>query len=113
MSQHTVSSPYGLMDRAALQEAQQSFDTNVLLRMVDELDRFTIGAREQDGLRDQLLQLHRLAHTVINGAGLAGASTETLPELSADILMEVRETVTTLRSWLEPLEVLQALAATD
>ncbi len=113
MSQYTVATPYGLMDRAALQEAQQSFDTNVLLRMVDELDRLTIGVREQGGLRDQLLQLHRLAHTVINGAGLAGSSAETLPELAADILMEVRETVSTLRAWLEPLEALQALAATD
>lgn len=113
MSDQTVSTPYGLMDRAALQEAQQSFDTHVLLRMVDELDRFTIGAREQDGLRDQLLQLHRLAHTVVNGAGLAGSSDETLPELATDILMEVSEAVATLRAWLAPLEVLQALAATD
>lgn len=113
MSDQTISTPYGLMDRAALQEAQQGFDTHVLLRMVEELDRFTIGAREQDGLRDQLLQLHRLAHTVINGAGLAGSSAESLPELATDILMEVRDTVTTLRAWLAPLEALQALGVTD
>jgi hypothetical protein len=113
MSDQTVSTPYGLMDRAALQEAQQSFDTGVLLTMVEQLDRFTSGAREQDGLRDQLLLLHRLAHTVINGSGLAGSSNETLPELATDILMEVSETVATLRTWLLPLEALQALAATD
>lgn len=113
MSDQTVSTPYGLLDRAALREAQQSFDTRGLLRMVEELDRFTIGAREQDGLRDQLLQLHRLSHAVINGAGLSGSSAESLPELATDILMEVQQAVAVLRAWCAPLEVLQALAARD
>lgn len=62
MSEQTVSTPYGVLDRAALLKAQQSFDTRALLQMVEALDRFLVGAREQDGLRDQLLQLHRMSH---------------------------------------------------
>lgn len=109
MSDQTVSTPYGLLDRTALEEAQRSFDTRVLLTMVEQLDRFLVAIREQDGLRDQLLQLHRISHSVINGAGLAGSSDETLPELATDILMEVADLLATLRAWCAPLEALQAL----
>lgn len=109
MSDETVSTPYGVLSRAALEEAQQSFDTRVLLAMVEELDRFLVSAREQDGLRDQLLQLHRMSHSVINGAGLAGPSDATLPELATDLLMEVADLLAMLRAWCAPLEALQAL----
>lgn len=51
MSEQTVSTPYGVLDRASLLKAQQSFDTRALLQMVEALDRFLVGAREQDGPR--------------------------------------------------------------
>ena len=113
MSEPTVSTPYGVLDRAALLKAQQSFDTRVLLQMVEALDLFIAGAREQDGLRDQLLELHRVSHSVINGAGLSGSSDATLPELATDILMELNEMVTMLRGWCTPLEELQALSVPE
>lgn len=113
MSEQTVSTPYGVLDRASLLKAQQSFDTRALLQMVEALDRFLVGAREQDGLRDQLLQLHLMSHSVINGAGLSGSSDATLPELATDTLMELHEMLTMLRSWCPPLEELQALAPRD
>lgn len=109
MSEPTVSTPYGVLDRAALLKAQQSFDTRVLLKMVEELDRFTASVRDPDGLRDQLLQLHRMSHSVINGAGLAGSSDETLPELAMGVLTEIEDLLATLRTWCAPLQTLQAL----
>lgn len=39
MSEQTVSTPYGVLDRASLLKAQQSFDTRALLQMVEALDR--------------------------------------------------------------------------
>ncbi len=112
-SPNTTSTPYGLLDTRALEEAEQSFDTQTLLRMVDELDRFTIPARQEGGLRDQLLQLHGMAHTVINGARLSTPAGESMPELAGDVLSEVQETIDTLRQWIRPLEALQNLAARD
>ena len=113
MSDLTTSTAYGTLDSAALQEAEQSFDTRSLLRMVDELDRFTIPARQEGGLRDQLLRLHAMAHTVINGARLSAPAGESLPELATDVLSEVQDAIDTLQRWVRPLEVLQNLMARD
>ena len=113
MSEQTTFTPYGILDTEALQEAEQSFDTRVLLRMVEELDRFTIPARQEDGLRDQLLCLHAMAHSVINGARMSAPASESLPELAGVVLDEVQESIAVLQRWLEPLQTLQALAARD
>lgn len=113
MSESTISTPYGLLDRQALASAEQSFDTRHLLRMVEELDRITIPARQEGGLRDRLLLLHAMAHSVINGAGLSAPAGESLPESAGDVLSEVVEAIETLRRWIAPLEVLQGLAAPD
>lgn len=113
MNDQTVSTPYGLMDRAALQKAEQSFDTRMLLKMVEELDRFTIGARQQDGLRDQLLQLHAMAHSVINGARLSAPAGESLPELAGAVVSELEEAIEMLQRWVRPLEILRDLAPRD
>jgi hypothetical protein len=39
--------------------------------MVDQLDDMVDQLRSEDGLRDELLRLHGMAHTVINGAGIS------------------------------------------
>lgn len=113
MNDLTTSTPYGVLDSAALGEAEQSFDTRSLLRMVEELDRFTIPARQEDGLRDQLLKLHAMAHSVINGARLSTPAGESLPELAGDVLSEVLEAIDTFQRWVKPLETLENLAARD
>ena len=113
MSDLTTSTPYGILDSASLLEAEQSFDTRSLLRMVEELDQFTIPARQDGGLRDQLLRLHAMAHSVINGAGLSAPAGESLPDLASDVIGEVQEAIDTLQRWVQPLETLQNLAARD
>ena len=108
----TIVTAYGRLDRAALARAQSNYDTTALLSAVDELDRILGRVRGQDGLRDNLLQLHGMAHVVINGAGLSGCSgDETLPELAFDASAEILQIITTLQRWvklIEPLEGLQA-----
>lgn len=109
----TTSTPYGLLDTEALREAEQSFDTRVLLKLVDELDHFTICARQEGGLRDRLLRLHGMAHSVINGAGLSASAGESLPEAAADIVGELHDAMDMLRRWSQPLQVLERLVARD
>jgi hypothetical protein len=108
----TIVTAYGRLDRAALTRAQSNYDTTALLSAVDELDRILARVRGQDGLRDNLLQLHGMAHVVINGAGLSGYSgDETLPALAFDATAEILQIITTLQKWvklIEPLEGLQA-----
>jgi hypothetical protein len=107
----TVRTAYGLLDEQGLLDLQNSYDTRQLLVMVEGLDRLVGDWRREDGLRDAVLRLHGMAHTVINGALLApSANRETLPELAWDIASDLREAVDTLQQWirlLDPLEELQ------
>ncbi len=108
----TTETPYGRLDAAALNSAQESFDTSKLLQMVDELDAVLGGVRQEDGLRDMLLRLHGMAHSVINGAALTvSANEETLPELAFDVSSEILQIISTLRRWKPHLEVLEQLAS--
>lgn len=107
----TIETAYGRLDRAALKKAQETYDTRVLLRMVDDLDEVLGQARSVDGLRDMLLRLHGMAHTIVNGAGMSVPSEgESLPELALDTSAEVLRIVTLLQGWLRGLETLEQLA---
>ena len=110
-SNDTVETAYGVLDRAALAEAQANYDTRVLLRMVDELDSLLAEVRAEDGLRDMLLRLHAMAHTVITGAGMAAPTDEeSLPELAFDTVAELRRMIVALQAWVRRIEPLDQLA---
>jgi len=64
-----IQTPYGEVRAEGLQQLQASFDTRQLLTAVDDADRFC--AQWKSELRVELLRLHAMAHTVINGAPLA------------------------------------------
>lgn len=82
----------------------------ILLRMVDDLDAMLAEARAEDGLRDMLLRLQGLAHTVINGAGMTVATgEESSPELAFDTLAEVLRILTMLQGWPRQIEPLKQL----
>ena len=81
--------------------------------MIEELDRFTIGARRQDGRRDQLLPLHAMARSVIRGAGLSAPASVSLPEAAGDLASELEEAIEMLQRRVRPLEVLRDLASRD
>ncbi|MFS8978228.1 Tn3 family transposase post-transcriptional regulator TnpC [Cupriavidus necator] len=109
-SNDTVETAYGRLDRAALRQVQDTYDTTILLRMVDDLDAILAEARAEDGLRDMLLRLHGMAHTVINGAGMTVTTgEESLPELAFDLLAELLRIVTMLKGWLVQIEPLEQL----
>lgn len=107
---NTISTAYGLVDTAALDELQASFDTSMLLRMVDEIDAAASAAKGENSLREMVLRLHAMSHTVINGAGMSlGTEGETLPELADTIVDDMKETVTRMRTWIARLEPLLKL----
>ncbi len=100
---------HGPVDSEALQSLQQTFDTRTLLHAVEQLDG--IRARcGSDGLRDDLLRLHGMAHTVINGASLSYSTAgPTLVEQVDAVLWELDDWIlalTHMRKALEPLEQL-------
>ena len=79
-----IQTPYGKVRAAGLEELQSSLDTRQILQAVEDLAGFcTRWTRE---LRDDLLAVHSMAHTVINGAPLIRVpGKESLPE-AADSL---------------------------
>ena len=110
----TIETPHGRLDRAALQALENSYDTRRLLKTVEQLDQLLGAARNEGGLRDVLLRLHGMAHTVINGAGLsADTRGKTLPELAFDATSEIREWIGTLQRWIKQIEPLEGLQPRD
>jgi hypothetical protein len=85
------STPYGKVRTDALAQLEGSFDTQLLLNAVDTLDRL----RElvtTPRFRDDLLRLHGMAHTIVNGAALtAPAGGEAIWELAGALSMELDE----------------------
>jgi len=105
-----IDTPYGKVNADVLQKLQETFDTRTILRAVDRLDG--IRARcEPEGLRDDLLRLHGITHTVVNGASLSYATTgPTLTEQIDAILEELDDWIAILRQTqraLRPLEMLR------
>ena len=114
MSNLTVQTAYGRLDRAAYEAARAGLDSSALLAVVDKLDEFMSAAREDGGLRDELLRLHSMVNTVLNDAGMAvPASTVTLPELADEIRGELAAASDSFRSWLTILAALADLAPRD
>lgn len=94
----------------ALESLRETYDTTQLLRLVDALDEVRHGIAAPSGLRDDLLRLHAMAHTLINGGPLSVASSPALlGELAMEVSMEVDRLVALLervRHGAEPLETL-------
>ena len=83
--------PYGDVDSAALDNLRQSFDTTALLELVDGLAPMAQRFDRTGGVRDELLRLHRMAHTVINGANPSESSADDLWEVAAALIDEFRQ----------------------
>ncbi|TAM00376.1 MAG: transposase [Paraburkholderia sp.] len=107
----TTTTCFGDVDTAALERLESSYDTTRLLAAVDIVDRIRIQLHDPEGLRDDLLEIHSMAHSVLNGAPSVPARGEgTLPERVLDALDQIDEFVMELnrmRTILEPLEALQ------
>ncbi len=102
-----ATSPLGGVDARGLQQLRTTFDTTHLLRAVDDLDTVRAILADPDELRADLLRLHGMAHTLINGGAVSATSVdETLAELAADIETELERMsalLLTIRQRLRPL----------
>jgi hypothetical protein len=104
-----IQTPYGEVRAEGLAELQASFDTRQMLAAVDDLDRFCAQWKRE--LRADLLRLHGMAHTVINGAPLASVpGEESLSELAFSIADEFRDWQQSLRSTIAQLDQIAGLA---
>lgn len=63
--------PYGEVDAAALVRLRDSFDTSQILQLVDQLDACLAELGGVVAVRDELLKLHAMALTLVEGAPLA------------------------------------------
>ncbi|ARM04496.1 transposase [Burkholderia pseudomallei] len=106
----TTATFFGDVDTAALARLEASYDTTRLLAAVDVIDRIRVQLHDPEGLRDDLLEIHSMAHSVLNGAPVAlSRQEETLPERVLDALDLIDEFIGELarvRTILEPLEAL-------
>ncbi|EPK5043032.1 Tn3 family transposase post-transcriptional regulator TnpC [Pseudomonas aeruginosa] len=63
--------PYGEVDIAALDRMRAGFDTSQLLRLVEGLDACLSEMGGITALRDELLKLHSMALTIVEGTAPA------------------------------------------
>ncbi|ABO59033.1 Tn3 family transposase post-transcriptional regulator TnpC [Burkholderia vietnamiensis] len=101
---------FGNVDTAALERLKSSYDTTRLLAAVDSVDRLRAQLHDPEGLRDDLLEIHSMAHSILNGVpAVPSRGDDTFPEqvLNAlDLIDEFVEELTRVRTILEPLEAL-------
>ena len=101
---------FGDVDTAALERLESSYDTTRLLVAVDIVDRLRTQLHDPEGLRDDLLEIHSMAHAILNGALSVPSRHEgTLPEQVLDALDLIDDFIaelTRVRTFLEPLEAL-------
>lgn len=110
----TIATAYGLVDRTALIELEDTYDTRSLLVAVDELGQLAIALTGPNSLRDTLLELHGMAHTVINGVGISvPTDNERLPEVAACAISDIDTMISTLRRIAKQIEPLANLATHD
>ena len=104
---HSIDTAVGRVDAERLEELREKFDTHRLLELVDALDEWRGRVGDPDGLRADLLRLHALAHTLINGAPLSvAAEGEAIWELADQLeseFMDIAEGAKRAISLLEPL----------
>ncbi|MEQ6699816.1 Tn3 family transposase post-transcriptional regulator TnpC [Pseudomonas aeruginosa] len=62
--------PYGEVDAVALDRLRDSFDTSQILQLVDQLDACLAELGGVMAVRDELLKLHAMALTLVEGAPL-------------------------------------------
>lgn len=105
---------YGLVDRAKLEQLQQSYDTNRLLDAVGLIDDIRRRICDPEGLRDELLELHRMAMAVVNEnpTGLS-ATDEPIWSKATDLEFELSDYAAKLAEVAKLIEALSMLAPED
>src|ERR1700761_9476727 len=109
-----TTTPYGEVDAAALEGLQSHYDTTRVLDAVDTLDELHTGLNDPEGLRDDLLRLHGMAHALVNGASFAATTRDaSIVEQIEDVLDQIDHYVAGLLSIRDVLRPLEALRHED
>lgn len=91
-----------------------AYDTTALLALVERFDRLRPLFSPDGGIRDELLRLHAMAHTVINDAPLTGTANGTdICEAAQDLIEELFGVVGVIHAALETLQPLADLAPVE
>ena len=91
--------PYGEVDAAALASLRAEFDTRALLELATAIEPLSARLATVGGVRDELLRLHRMASTVLNGAPLCEPAGMTdLWELARELCDELDDWAARLRT---------------
>jgi hypothetical protein len=110
----TTQTAYGYVGAKGLRELQVGFDTTRLLDAVTHLDNLRAVVTDTDMLRADLLRLHAMAHTVINGGPLTASSgKETITELITDVREQLGELQTSLLAVFAAVAPLEALTLSE
>ena len=103
--------PYGEVDAAALEALESGYDTTRMLYAVGTLDEVRTSLYDPEGLRDDLLRLHGISHTLVNGANpTVTAQDEPFVNQVSDVIDQIDQYVAELlaiRNVLQPLEALR------
>jgi hypothetical protein len=97
MNEKNCETDYGTLNSKKLEELQQSFDTTKILAAVDTIDEIRYRICEPDGIRQELLDLHAMAHTIINGDSSLNVPIGTcIWEVAQELELEIDEFATKL-----------------
>jgi hypothetical protein len=97
MNKKDCETSYGTLNSKKLEELQQNFDTTKILAAVDTIDEIRYRICEPDGMRQDLLDLHAMAHTIINGDSTLNVPRGTcIWEVAQDLELEIDEFATKL-----------------
>ena len=97
--------PYGEVDAVAVENLRDGFDASQLLRLVDRLDACLLELGGTTAIRDELLRLHAMALTIVEGIAL------TVPAENACVWAEAGSLQTDLEglvSWARTAQLLLA-----
>jgi hypothetical protein len=111
----TEETMFGTVNADALDKMWESFDTMQILDAVGVVD--SIGRRtgyNQESIRNDLLKLHGMAHTVINPADpTISEDDQTVYELADELSMEIGEWIEHLQGVVDTLDEIAKLAPED
>jgi hypothetical protein len=109
MAERVHKTAFGSVNADALERLQETFETQRLLDAVDQVDHLVELVNDSSFRRD-LLRLHTMAHSLINGAPKAASSKETIWELAGALALELEDVLEGLQSTLGLLHQLTGLA---
>jgi hypothetical protein len=109
-----TATPYGEVDASALATLQLGYDTTRLLDAVDTLDDVRTSLHDPEGLREDMLRLHSMAHAIVNGASpTVGSQDDPFVDQVSDVLDQIDHYVAELLSVREVLQPLESLRPDD